>query len=336
MQAIYRVTLDGQDLTDNIRPRLVSLQITEKRGEAADQLDLVVSDHDGRMAIPRRGVLIEVALGWPTAGAFGRPAGLVDKGTFKVDEVTHEGAPDRITIRARSADFTAALRIRRAQTWSDKTVGDVLGDIAGRHGLIKRVDQAFTGVSIPLLEQAHESDAALLCRLGKEHDAVATIKAGALVFAPIGKGATATGKALPTLRVTRAAGDGHRFGQADREKYSGVTAAWHDKDAAETKTVQAGSTSGAGGSRRLARTYANEAEAQRAADAELSRVGRGEDKLSYTLAIGRPDIGPECGFRIDGLKPEIDAVDWIVEQAVHHLEGDGAGLTTSLELERRP
>jgi phage protein D len=62
----YRVTLDGADITGTlrqqvslngrIRARLVSLSISEKRGEAADQLDIVLDDSDGRLSSGSVGV----------------------------------------------------------------------------------------------------------------------------------------------------------------------------------------------------------------------------------------------------------------------------------------
>lgn len=59
-----RVTLDGKGLTDRMRPRLVSLAISEKSGDEADQLDIVLDDTDGMLAIPREGTLLRVQLGW--------------------------------------------------------------------------------------------------------------------------------------------------------------------------------------------------------------------------------------------------------------------------------
>src|SRR3546814_16015820 len=84
------------------------------------------------LAIPKEGAVLRVQLGWKQ----GRDvtAGLVDKGSFKVDDVTHSGPPDQIRIRARAADFTSAIRNRREQSWKDATLGTVLAEIAGRHG----------------------------------------------------------------------------------------------------------------------------------------------------------------------------------------------------------
>src|SRR3546814_16978457 len=61
--ADWRVTLDGNDLTDRLRPRLVSLSLSEKRGDEADQLDIVLDDSDGMLAIPTEGAVLRVQLG---------------------------------------------------------------------------------------------------------------------------------------------------------------------------------------------------------------------------------------------------------------------------------
>ena len=130
----YRLRLDGQDITPQINARLISLSLEEARGDTADQLDLVLSDHDGALALPRKGVKIDLAIG------FGQE--LVDKGRFVVDEVEHSGAPDTITIRARSADLRDSLRVRRDQSWHATTLGDIVKTIAGQRGRVPhRPDQ---------------------------------------------------------------------------------------------------------------------------------------------------------------------------------------------------
>ncbi len=75
----------------------MSLTLTDNRGFEADQLDLELDDADGKIVLPRRGAVI--TLRWLE----GQP--LFPKGAFTVDEIEHTGAPDRLTIRARSAIF---------------------------------------------------------------------------------------------------------------------------------------------------------------------------------------------------------------------------------------
>ncbi len=317
----FRVTLDGQDLTRRIAPRLLDLTLTEQRASEADQLDLRLHDHDGRLALPRRGAELTVALGW-------QDGGVVDKGVYRVDEVEHSGAPDTVTLRARSADLTAALRARRDRSWDDTTLGEVVRTLAGNHGLTPRIAPALDRVAVPHLDQTGESDAALLSRLGKQHDAVATIKAGRLLFLPIGRGETAAGEPLPAATLTRRDGDSHRYHVADREAYSGVRAYWHDRDGANRRSVLVGAS---GNAKRLRETFASEQAAREAAEAEWQRLQRGVGSLSLTLAWGRPDLYPEQPCRVRGFKAEIDATDWLIVKVTHSL--GGAGFTTAVEME---
>lgn len=319
---VWRVTLDGEDLTDKLRPRLLDLTLNECRSDEADQLDLRLHDHDGRLAIPKRDAVLRVSIGW--AGE-----GLVDKGSFTVDEVEHSGAPDIISVRARSADLTKDMRVRAERSWHDTTLGAVLQSIAGRHSLQARIDGTLSAIAIPHLDQTGESDANLLTRLGKRYDAVATIKAGALIFSPIGKGVTTSGQPLPSPTISRAQGDQHRYTLIDRDKYSGARAYWHDKDGANRKSELAGES---GNAKRLPHTFHNQQEAREAATAEWKRLQRGAAKLSYTLALGRPDISPEQHVQVSGFKPEIDAIDWLVVKVGHTITGS-AGFTTQLEME---
>lgn len=320
----FRLTLAGQDLSSRVRPRLIGLTLTEKREADSDSLDLTLSDADGLLAIPPAGALLTLALGF--AGA------LVDKGSFKVDEVEHSGAPDVLTIRARAVDFTSAARNRALKTYRDTTLGAIVQQLAGRAGLQARIAPALASIAIDVIEQGRLSDTAFLRRLGRRHDAVATVKAGNLLFNPIGAGTTAGGTPLPTATIQRSAGDSHSFKRIERDKYTGVTAYWHDPDSADRQGETAGDT-GEGGqqARRLKRTYGSQADAKAAATAEHNRLQRGAATMSFTLAIGRPDLYPEQRVSLVGFKPEIDGTNWLITEATHSLSDQG--LITSMQLE---
>ncbi|WP_269792420.1 phage late control D family protein [Stenotrophomonas sp. Iso1] len=321
----WRVTMDGQDLTARFAPRLDSLTLTECRGDEADQLDIQIRDNDGRMALPRRGVTLQVSLGWEDRSLF-------NKGTFVVDDVEHSGPPDVITIRARSADLTGAVRSRKERSWHDTTLGAILGTIANEHSLKVAIAAGMASVPVPHLDQANESDINLLTRLGKRFDAVATVKAGTLIFSPIGSGTTPSGAELPATQITRESGDQHRYTVADREKYSGVRAYWGDRNAARRKAVLVGT---AENEKKLQATYATEQEARQHADAEFKRLERGTATMNYTLALGRADISPEQTLTLSGFKNEIDGTGWLVAKATHSIDPN-SGFTTALELEHSP
>lgn len=326
---VCRLTVDGQDMTDTINPRLIELTVTAKRDEEADALEFSLDATDGRLALPRKGAMVAVELGF-------KGEALVSLGTFKVTGRAHAGPPDKITVRGESADFTANFRVREDRSWNGKTVGEVLEAVAGRQGLKASIAPELAAKSVGNLAQSRQSDAALLRRLGKQFDAVATVKAGSLIFAPIGATTTPSGKELSPFTIVRADGDGHTYQDADRDAYSGVTASYHDDGEAKRKRVKVGDDGEADGkTKRLPRTYASEAEAQKAAQAEMSRLKRGAATLSYTLATGRPDLYPNRRGTVSGFHLEIDAVSWLIAEAKHTFS-PSSGLTTFLELETAP
>lgn len=322
----YRVTLDGEDMTSKLRLRLVSLCITTKRGDEADQLDIVLDDTDGQLALPKPGAVLQVELGW-LQGSGVRP-GLVAMGSFQIDEVEHGGPPDLVTIRARSADFTSDLQKRREQSWHDTTLGAIVSEVAGRNGLAARCADDLAGIALDTVAQSRESDMALMRRLGREHDAVATIKRGTLILAPIGAGATAGGTPLPRFTLERSAGDRHNLRVEKREEAEGVTASWHDRGAAERKSVTVGKADAA---RQLSHVYSSESHARRAAAAKLAHAKRRPMSLTLALALGRPDLYPEQIGNVHGFKAEIDAVAWLIAEATHNVSD--RGFTTAMRLE---
>ena len=321
-QPDYRLSVNGQDITPKLGGRLIELRLSESRGEEADQLSLTLDDADGRMAIPPKGATIDVQLGW--AGQ------LVDKGSFVVDETEHSGAPDRISIRARSANMGQSLRQRTSRSWHNTTLGTIVQELAQANDLPARIAPALAQLPVQHLDQTNESDLHLLTRLARQHDAVATIKKGQLIFLPINSRTTASGQPLDSIHITRSSGDQHRWHTAERTSYTGVQAHWHDTHSAQTHTVTAGQEGD--NTKTLKDTYATEREASAAAQAELQRIDRGAATLSLTLALGRPHLMPQSSVTVQGFKPEIDGQDWLVK-TVEHTIADG-GYTTRLECER--
>ncbi len=331
----YRVEVNGTDITPVLRearpgnrkrPRLISLGLTDKRGGDADQLDLVIDDSDGAFDLPPAGAIIRVSLGW-TSGPDVTP-GLVDMGTYVVDDVGHSGPPDQITVRARAADFTGAMRIRRERSWHGTTLGAIVADVAKAHGLQPRCATALASIAVTANAQSRESDLAFLRRLGRDHDAVATIKDGRLILKPMADRATVSGAALPPVTIRRREGDRHDYQVQKQEDAAGVSADWHDRGSAKKKTVTIGKADGA---RKLSRTYASETDARAAAKAEAGRAARQPRTLSLSLALGRPDLKPETPVTVSGFKAAIDAQRWVLAEVTHTL-GD-RGFATGLKLE---
>lgn len=228
----FLLRLENKDITQNISDRLINLSMTDNRGFEADQLDIELDDSDGLIELPLRGAVLTLFLGW-------KGEALIGKGQFTVDEIEHRGAPDEVTIRARSADFRGSLNSRREASYHDTTLGEIVATIAGRNKLEPATADVLKGIKISHIDQAQESDAKFLTRLAERNGAEVSVKVGRLLMLKAGNGVTASGKPIPAITIERKSGDRHSFSIADRGAYTGVTAKWlHTKDPKPEKQKQ--------------------------------------------------------------------------------------------------
>ncbi|MGB8498437.1 MAG: phage late control D family protein [Pantoea agglomerans] len=343
----FRLTMDGADITQKLEKRLLSLTLTDNRGFEADQLDIELDDADGQLQLPRRGVVLSLALGWQGEALF-------PKGSYVVDEIEHSGTPDRLTLRARSADFRQTLNTKREKSWHKTTAGEIVRDIAGRHKLKTAMGEDMAAAEIDHIDQTNESDASFMMRLAKQCGAVACVKDGNLLFIRQGQGKTASGKALPVITLQRRHGDSHRFTLADRDAYTGVIASWlHTREPAKKPVAKVKRRRRKTTAKKkkepeakqgdyligtdenvlvLSRTYANRGNAERAAKMQWERLQRGAATFSIQLAKGRAELYTEMPVKVSGFKQQIDAGEWIITTLTHSLSADN-GYTTSIELE---
>ncbi|MCW6540310.1 phage late control D family protein [Yersinia ruckeri] len=358
----FMLTLGGKDISANLSNRLISLTMTDNRGFEADQLDIELDDSDGQVVMPARGAILSLFLGW-------KGSALIGKGQFTVDEIEHRGAPDTLTVRARSADFRGSLNSRREASYHDTTLGAVVTQIAERNKLTAALAKGLAEIKIPHIDQSQESDIKFLTRLAERNGAEVSVKAGKLLFLKAGNSVTASGKPIPTMTIERADGDRHQFAIADRNAYTGVTASWlHTKDPKpkkqkvklqrkaksqhlralqhpKAKPIKAKTTKPqeekqgeylageADNVLALTTIYATKAQAMRAAQAKWDKLQRGVAEFSINLAMGRADLYPETPVTVRGFKSVIDQQAWTITKVTHTL-GE-SGYTTALELEVR-
>lgn len=349
----WKVVIDGVDITHKIKPRLMSLTLTDNRGFDADQVELQLDDSDGLLTMPRRGATLRVWIGW-------KGAPLIDKGSFTVDELEHAGAPDTLTITGRSVDFRESLNVKKERSFHGKKLSEIIDTLAKNNGLFSVISTSLKDEVIDHIDQTNESDAAFLVRLAKMFDTIPTVKDGRLLFVRAGLALTATGKAMPPVVITRSSGDQHRFSVADRDAYTGVVAYWHDKKKAEKKKVKLkrrkrktvtttepevvdtttpkavvkqnelliGSDENV---KHLRYIYATQKYAERAAKTAWQRLQRGVAEFSITLAMGRPELITELPITVKGFKPQIDEGSWLSTKVIHNINDNG--YTSQLELE---
>lgn len=321
--AIYRIIVDGKDIGELVQSRLMRLTITDNRGIEADTFELELSDHDGLLAIPPKGAEVQLWLGWSNEG-------LVYKGKYLVKEREHAGAPDVLTLRGAAADLKATFKKKKERSFDKKTIADIVGSIAKEHGLISTINDELGKITLAHIDQ-NESDANLITRIADEHDAIATVKNGYLIFMPKGDGKTISGQAFPDFLITRDSGDSHRYSDTDgADEVSGVTVFYYDNNKAQRQKVTVGMSDE--NTRELRHIQRDEKTAKHVAQAEYNRIKSKSATFSYTLAKGRPDLIPEMPIQFVGLKDEIDDIVWLGTKVVHTLDPDN-GFITVVDLE---
>ena len=319
MHIDYLILADGIDVTLAFQDRLISLTINDEAGQKSDTAEIAVDDRDYLIALPETGAKLEIALGFV--------GDLVEIGTFVVDELSGEIAPDTMSISAKAADMLGGIKARKTRSWRDVTVEDIVGKIAGEHGLEPLVSDSLKAHFYTFQAQTSESDLNFLTRLAKDLDAVSKPAGKYLVFTKRGEGKAADGSELPVFKVHRTQMSGGSWKITGRGKYGRVVAEWGERGTATTHKVTAGDKDP---ELKLRHRYASKAEAERAAQSALDRSRRGSGKVSIELGGFWGDLMAEAKVELIGIKPELTG-EWLITRVQHRLTDT---LTTSFDAER--
>ena len=163
MTPAYRIEVDGKDFTEQWGSRLTSLSITDEAGIKSDTLEV---EFDGRDKIkaPKIGAKVRVWLGYAPAPVL--------RGQFVIDEWTLSGPLRTLRISAKAAELTSRIRAAKTRAFDDKTLGEIVNQIAADHGLTAQVDSELASIQIAHIDQANESDLGFLSRLAKRNGGV--------------------------------------------------------------------------------------------------------------------------------------------------------------------
>ena len=320
---ILKLTADSKPLNDQVMARIMTLSVTDNKNLDADELTLTLDDHDGALALPKRGVKLQCWMGFEDAG-------IHDMGIYIVDSSEWAGTPDTISIRAKSADFKSSLKSGHSQSYHNKTLGEIAETVAKRQQLTLSIKPELVSIDVGHVDQTDESDIHLLTRLCHQYGAVVNIKHGKLLIFTANSNVSASGHPLDITIITHQTGDQFRYSVEDRQSdYDNVSASYQDTKTATRKTVN--NNEAKTKTRRLKGTYKSKEAATAAANAEAKRIKEEQAKFSITTAYAYPAVTTESPITLQGFKAEIDALKWTVDKATHTY-GKSSGLTTQLEL----
>lgn len=312
-----RVEINGKDVTKDWADVLGSITVTDEAGIKSDTLE-VMFDNAAGFSAPPIGASIKVWLGYEPTPVY--------MGSYKVDSWTKSGPLRQLTISAKAADLTSKIRAPKMKSWHEKTVKDIVTEIAGDNGLSAVVDGDIGGNFIEHIDQQTESDVAFLTRLARRQGATFKLADGKVLFAAKGSSKAPSGKSKTAIAVAPEAVSTWTATCDKRGDFDAATAQYRDPATKKRKTVTAGGGTKKHRDRHL---YGSQAEAQAAAKAKLGDLTRGQKTVQLD-GPGMPILFAEALVTLKGFDPDVDG-SFLAKTVTHTLSG--SGFTTSVTLE---
>ncbi|QXH50341.1 late control protein [Pseudomonas fakonensis] len=298
MKPVFSIQADGKDITALINDRLLLMRTTDKPGLEADEFELRIDARDGALALPARGALLAVHLGYA-----GQALSLL--GRYTVDEVELSGPPDTLVIRGKASDLRGSGKTIRSGSWEGATLQRIVADLAARNGW-----QAVCPVAtvIPRIDQYSESDFNFITRVARQYDCTAKLANGQLLVLPRQAGKSASGQALGVVTLQRSEVSQWQFRLADRTTHKAVRTRHQDSASGRLQAVELGNAQAPDGLQPVytdRHLYPNRAAAEQAARARLASFNR--DTASVRLDLpGRTDLFAERSIEVHGFMAGLD------------------------------
>jgi len=315
LQPFIQVSVAGRPVSSAFYSRLVSASIHDAPGQEADTVELTFDDGDNMIAMPEEGAELSVSFG------FRDGAGAFKMGVFIAERTVIAGGADGqfLTISGRSADMRSDIKEPLSEHFEDQTVGEIVEQLAGRHGYGVKVDADFASLRLPYIARFEQGATDFLTRLGDRIGAIFAVKDRKFLLVKRG--------GLPAVTIARGECESWSFEVEPRPRYGSAEAAYFDR--ANGRLIFEEHSTGLGGARKRLRTiYASPEEARAAARAEGERLARCTGTGSLTLA-GRPDIMADQSINVVGFRAEVNGL-WRCA-GVDHVYDDTYRTTIELE-----
>jgi hypothetical protein len=330
-QALYRISVNGLDVSERFHPLLTNLRVHLSAERVSDTAEIALDDTNGRIALPRDGAFMTIALGWRSSGL-----ALVFEGT--VDDVKSRGARGAgrtLHISAKSADTRGLGKQNQEKHWDRKKLGEVMQDAGKLAGFAVMVDRSLAAIEREWWGMQAESFFHFGHRLARETGGVFKVFGRRAILAKRNRGVSMGGAVLSS--VTAAWGSNlinwDLSPVVGRPRYKSVIARWYDMKAGKWKRekVEVGGQSSATADNTTRFTEADQDEAKGSGENAKEATDRNKGEGSV-LIDGDPKATPEGLCIVTGARPGIDRAYRI--DAVDHELSRRDGFTTQLALKQ--
>lgn len=308
--AVYFEGLAASALVSNA---ISSIVISDEIGMESDSCEITLDDRG--FILPEFKPAMEIA---PVLGYIGaRPLFM---GKFALETIREQESVSGciLSLSAKAADLVeSSLKYPRDGFFRNKTIGDIVDEVAGRAGFKAVVDESLKSIPLEHLTQRSQSDLDLLSRLAKQYGAVFSVKKGQLIIKPPFNGRSAKGKELTPLTIERGDYESLVFTSSKRGEVAGVTAShWSQNQGRRIKS----SVGSKENSFHLKGNFENEAQAKAAAQAAFVRSHAGKKELQITI---KGNTAYKAGFPVEMKHPKARmAGRWIISKVRHSFTKD--------------
>lgn len=178
IQPEFKLLYDGTDITGDVSRFLTDMTYTDRSEGESDELSVTLEDTDALWRgnwYPEKGAKLTLEYGYPGE--------LVPAGEFEIDEISLQGVPDTITIRAMAAVVSKKLRTRGSYAHENKTLRQVVEATAQRSGLT--VEGEIEDIRFNRITQDRQTDLDFLRQLAYDYGYLFSIRGDKVIFTSI-------------------------------------------------------------------------------------------------------------------------------------------------------
>jgi phage protein D len=328
--ALYSLAVDGQDVTSNFDPHLISMTIKLTDGGKSDTLEISLDDMDGRLRLPREGADIRATLSWSIGGGAVEFQGKTDEPESRGSR----GGGMTLSITAHAADLKGKPKEKKQSHKDNATFGDVAKEWGQSADLDVKVDGALAAIQRDFWDMRNESYMGWGARIAKELGATFKIMGRTAVFVPRNGDNSASGKPLSAVRAA--------YGEnivswrltpiQNRARYTKSIVRWYDAAKAIWDKAEA-DIGDENAQVHLVETKkrADKDRAKDQAESNAQESKRGKGGGSITLD-GEPAAQAQAPCYVTGVRAGIDG-EYRIKSASHAYTRGGGWITTC-ELEQ--
>lgn len=316
------------DMVPGWGPALISATLTDNDGGEADELVLVFAVAPPFPSAPATGTPFFPTFGWDGGD-------MREGGQMEVQNVAYGGDAESgytMTVTCRSADFQDKMKEADSGHYDDKTVGDVIKDVASKGGKSAVVDPEIAAVKLPYRLRLNQSPNSFITDLASEFGGVMKQANGQVLVSKRNSGKTASGTMMPPIVVNFAEVIEFDVSIEIRPEFKETSAGWFDPLEGIMKQV-AGSSVGGGGRLAAMHPYSTEDEAKAGGEAQGGDQARSAVSGSITIP-GRPSAMAGAPVILIGFGGDLDGAAIVAPTITHERTfDDGGGYLTTIDLE---